>query len=98
MESSLCVNTLFNNLKLIDMRQSKAVTQPVQQEMFADPMTAKQLLELVNDKLTILSYAKGKLERTKQSLEKLGNSETEYQYEFFSPTTVDTQLQLKITL
>ena len=76
--------------------KSKTVT-PVQTEMFADPLTASQLAELVRDKLTILSFAIGKLERTLANLERMSKDDTTlYNYEFFNYTGVDTQLQLKL--
>lgn len=70
---------------------------PVQTEMFVDPLTAAQLAELVRDKLTILEFAKGKLERTLSNLERMSADDaTLYNYEFFNYTGVDTQLQLKL--
>ena len=77
---------------------------PVQTEMFVDPLTAEQLYQLVQDKIVILKFALGKLEKTFENLERMMNSEcgvtvdekTKYNYEFFSPTTVHTQLQLKL--
>lgn len=76
---------------------------PVQTEMFCEPLTAAQLLELVNDKLTILNFAVGQLTKTADSLTRMRDAQDEsmqpvYHYEFFSPTTVDTKLQLKILL
>jgi len=73
---------------------------PVQTEMFADPLTASQLLELVNDKLTILEFAIGQLQTTAANLAAMAatGSNLTYHYEFFSPTTVDTKLQLKLLL
>lgn len=76
-------------------RTSKSTVTPVQTEMFADPLTAGQLAELVRDKLTILEFAKGKLQRTLENLERMSQDDTTlYNYEFFNYTGVDTQLQL----
>jgi len=78
---------------------------PVQTEMFHEPLTASQLLELVNDKLTILNFALGQLQTTANKLAVMSHRDSEgseppvlFNYEFFSPTTVDTKLQLKILL
>lgn len=79
------------------MAKSKSSPPPVQTEMFTDPLSASQLAELVRDKLTILEFAKGKLERTLQNLERMSQDDfTLYNYEFFNYTGVDTQLQLKL--
>jgi len=86
--------SLFNFLKMAKV--SKPV--PVQQELFSEPLTAAELLELVNDKLTILAFATGRLETTARNLSAMvaNGTELKYSYEFFSPTTVDTMLQLKL--
>lgn len=93
----LARHSLSHFLNLLKMAKvSKPL--PVQTEMFHDPLTASQLLELVNDKLTILEFAIGQLRTTASNLAAMADtgSNLTYNYEFFSPTTVDTKLQLKL--
>jgi len=89
-------NNFFSHLNFSKMAKSKSSI-PVQTEMFAEPLSASQLAELVRDKLTILEFAKGKLESTLKNLERMSQDDfTLYNYEFFNYTGVDTQLQLKL--
>lgn len=77
-----------------------SISKTTQTELFSDPLSTAQLLELVRDKITILNFALGQLQTTANNLEAMTatGSDLLYDYEFFSPTTVDTKLQLKLLI